>query len=89
MSLTQFPDTKHTFCQVWFDLCQKPATVLATKVTSGAKEYPQEPLADLDCSEGSTGKGKEKEQVSATRTKESGRRERRKEYRKQERDKEE
>lgn len=37
MSITQFPDTQHTFCQMWFDLCQKPERVLATKVTSGAK----------------------------------------------------
>lgn len=45
---------------MWFDLCQKPATVLATKVTSGAKEYPQEPLADLRLQRGKHREGEGK-----------------------------
>lgn len=45
---------------MWFDLCQKPATVLATKVTSGAKEYPQESLADLRLQRGKHREGEGK-----------------------------
>lgn len=71
---------------MWFDLCQKPATVLATKVTSGAKEYPQEPLANLRLQRGKHREGEGKGTNIYNQDQEARRREGRKEHRKQERE---